>query len=163
VTVHLQAKPARTLAGLAGPGPQGLSLLGLSLLRLGLLGLSLLGLGLLGLGLLAALAACSSSPASSTSAAALYGTARQQQCTAVSDVLADGPDPDADPVGYAQAQILPLRQLKLSDTALRSAVSALASAYQVYSTSSGAVGKSAATQAAKDKAAVNAICPGAAN
>ena len=50
-------------------------------------------------------------------------------------MLADGPDPDADPVGYAQAQVLPLRQLKISDTTLQKAVQKLATAYQAYAAS----------------------------
>jgi hypothetical protein len=118
--------------------------------------------GLLALGLLAPLAACSSSssPAASTT---LFGTALQQQCTTVGDVLSDGPDPDADPVGYAEAQVLPLRQLKLTDASLQQAVQALAGAYQAYSTSTGAAHTTAAAQSSTDEAAVNAICPGAAN
>jgi len=112
----------------------------------------------------ASLAACSSSSAAtSTSSAALYGTAIKQQCTAVADVLSDGPDPDADPVGYAEAQVLPLRQLTITDTALRGAVHKLATAYQAYSTSTGAAGTTAALAASKAEAAVNVICPGAAN
>jgi hypothetical protein len=87
----------------------------------------------------------------------------QQQCTSVADVLSDGPDPTADPVGYAEAQIVPLRQLKITDTALRRAVQQLATAYQAYSTSTGAAGTAAALQSSKAEAAVNAICPGAAN
>ncbi len=116
------------------------------------------------LSVLAAMAvtACGSS-SSSASAAALYGTALQQQCTAVADVLSDGPDPDADSVGYAEAQVLPLRQLKLTDKPLNQAVQSLASAYQAYSTSTGAANTAAALQASKAEAAVNAICPGAAN
>jgi hypothetical protein len=93
----------------------------------------------------------------------LYGTAKQQDCTAVADVLSDGPDPTADPVGYAQAQVLPLRQLKVTDAPLRAAVTALADAYQAYSTSTGSANTAAAVQASKAEAAVNAICPGAAN
>ncbi len=42
------------------------------------------------------------------------------------------PGPDADSVGYARAQVLPLRQLKIADPALRKAVTALAAAYQAY-------------------------------
>jgi hypothetical protein len=118
---------------------------------------------LLALGAVAAasVAACGSSPA--TSSAALYGTAIQQQCTSVADVLSDGPDPTADPTGYAEAQVLPLRQLKISDAELRRAVQQLATAYQSFSTSTGTAGTAAAVQASKDEAAVNAICPGAAN
>ena len=36
--------------------------------------------------------------------------ATQDTCQRVSAVLSNGPDPDADPVGYAEAQVLPLRQ-----------------------------------------------------
>jgi hypothetical protein len=139
VIVHLPAKPARALAGV-------------------------LALGLLTLGLLATLAACSSSGSSpDASSTAVLGSAIQQQCTTVGDVLADGPDPDADPKGYAEAQILPLRQFKLSDTTLQKAVQTLAAAYQAYSTSTGAANTTAAVQVSKAEAAVNAICPGAAN
>jgi hypothetical protein len=139
VIVPLPARPARALAGV-------------------------LALGLLTLGLLAALAACSSSSSSpAASSTAVLGSAAQQQCTTVSDVLSDGPDPDADPVGYAQAQVLPLRQLKLTDAALQKAVQALASSYQAVSTSTGSAKTAAAQQVSKDEATVNAICPGASN
>jgi hypothetical protein len=108
------------------------------------------------------LAACgsSSSPATNTS---LLGTTRHQECTAVADVLSDGPDPGADPVGYAQAQVLPLRQLKLSDPSLSKAVKNLAAAYDSYATSTGAASAAAKKQVSTDENAVNAICPGAAN
>jgi hypothetical protein len=107
------------------------------------------------------LAACGSTarPATSTG---LLGSTRQQECTSVADVLSDGPDPGADPVGYAQAQVLPLRQLKLTDAPLSTAVQTLASAYQAYATSTGPA-KAAASKVSKDEDAVNAICPGAAN
>jgi hypothetical protein len=76
-------------------------------------------------------------------------------------VLSDGPDPDADPVGYAEAQVLPLRQIHTSDKTLQSASDGLASAYQWVSASNGA---SAANQAATHASnEVNAICPGAAS
>jgi hypothetical protein len=139
VIVHLPAKPARALAGVLAPG-------------------------LITLGLLAPLAACSSSSSSPAAAAtAVLGSAVQQQCTTVGDVLANGPDPDADSVGYAEAQVLPLHQLKLADAALQKAVQTLATAYQAYSTSAGAANTTAALAVSKAEAAVNAICPGAAN
>jgi hypothetical protein len=80
-------------------------------------------------------------------------------CQQVAAVLSDGPDPGADPVGYAQAQIIQLRDLKLSHTKLEKAVVALASAYQRYSNTHG---KSEPAKAAVNKTskAVNAICPG---
>jgi hypothetical protein len=112
--------------------------------------------------LAAAVAACGSAT-SSASATALYQTAIHQQCTAVAAVLSDGPDPDADPIGYAEAQILPLRRLAIADSALSKAVQKLAGAYQAYSVSTGAGNPAAAVQASKAEAAVNAICPGAAN
>lgn len=100
-------------------------------------------------------AACGSSSSSGSSSSAV-----QQSCTAVTDVLADGPDPDADPLGYAQAQILPLRQLKISDPGLNTAVQNLASAYQSFSSGTGTGQSAMAVDAAQN--AVNAICPGAA-
>ena len=57
------------------------------------------------------LTACGSSgPAATAGAAstARTGTARARDCERVGVVLADGPDPGADPVGYAESQILPL-------------------------------------------------------
>jgi hypothetical protein len=105
-----------------------------------------------------AVAACGSSSSSSKpTASAVLGTQVQQDCTAVADVLADGPDPDADAVGYAQAQVLPLRQLKVSDAALHSDVLALANAYQAFGTGSGT-----AATVTKAENSVNSICPQAA-
>jgi hypothetical protein len=111
------------------------------------------------------LAGCSSSSSASASASAsaLQGTTLQQACTAVSTVLADGPDPDADSVGYAQAQVLPLRQLKLSDSAVQQAANQLASAYQAFSTASGGAATADAIAVTKAQNAVNALCPGAAS
>jgi hypothetical protein len=40
----------------------------------------------------------------------------------------DGPDPGADPVGHAQEQMLPLRQLTISEEPRHRAIDALASA-----------------------------------
>lgn len=109
-----------------------------------------------------ALAACgSSSHPSSRTTAAFKVAPIEAPCQQVSAVLSDGPDPDADPVGYAQAQILPLRALKLSDPKLTHAVNALATAYDRLSESGG----SAADKPAVSKAetAVNHLCPGAAS
>jgi hypothetical protein len=103
------------------------------------------------------LSACGNSPASSSSP-----SARQQGCTAVSDVLADGPDPDADPVGYAEAQVLPLGQLNLSDATLSQAVDRLRAAYKAFSATDGAKGTAAAIKVSAAQRALNAICPNAA-
>jgi len=111
----------------------------------------------LGLAAAPVLAACSSAPAHAPAAAAVAAT-----CTQVGDALADGPDPDADPVGYAEAQIKPLRAITTSDPALRAAISDLATAYagvfDSHAKDSTAT-KAVATAARK----VNAICPGAAS
>ena len=105
--------------------------------------------------------ACSSGGQSTATAASNTQTQTQQVCTQVDALLTDGPDPGTDPVGYAQAQILPLEQLRASaQTAVGRAVSTLASDYASYVAANG-----------KDKAAnsaltaaiskINALCPGA--
>src|ERR1700684_2610031 len=105
--------------------------------------------------------ACSSSGQSSTapppSAATIAAT-----CEQVSGVLSDGPDPDADPVGFAEAHILLLRQINTTDQALRSALSQLADANQKFVASNGksANAKEAVAVASKK---LNSICPGAAS
>jgi len=87
------------------------------------------------------------------------GQTTQPACQSVSAALADGPDPDADPVGYAEAQIIPLRQIHASDSALQTAIDNLASAYeQVFETEGSSSSENAVTAATKQ---VNAICPGA--
>ncbi|MGH3191834.1 MAG: hypothetical protein ACRDOL_32245 [Streptosporangiaceae bacterium] len=84
--------------------------------------------------------------------------ATQDTCQRVSAVLGDGPDPDADPVGYAEAQVLPLRQISTSDQALRNAIGQLADAYrQIYdSNGTSSKAKESVTVASKK---VDSICP----
>jgi hypothetical protein len=80
-------------------------------------------------------------------------------CNQVAAVLSDGPDPGADPVGYAAAQVLPLRELKLSAGRVRTDALALASAYAQFSSTKGSArAKAAVTQASH---ALDTICPGA--
>jgi hypothetical protein len=107
-----------------------------------------------------AVSACASS--SPSRPAAQLGTPTQQDCTPVADVLSDGPDPSADPVGYAQAQVLPLGQLKIADEPLRRAVQALAAAYKAFSSTGGGSGTTAARQVSTAQVAVNKLCPQAA-
>lgn len=135
--LHLNAVPVR-------PGPAGAPVRMLTVLTLAVLAA-------------VAVTACGSS---SSSSAAVAGTATHQDCVAVGDVLSDGPDPGSDPIGYAQAQILPLRKLKIADTSLRRAVQALASADQTFSSSGGSAG---AAQVPKAEKAVSTLCPGVAN
>jgi hypothetical protein len=109
--------------------------------------------------------ACSSSgqsstaaaPSASPSAAAIAAT-----CEQVSGVLSDGPDPDVDPVGFADAHILLLRQINTTDQALRGALGQLADANQKFVASKGknANAKEAIAVASKK---LNSICPGAAS
>jgi hypothetical protein len=113
----------------------------------------------LGLAALALLGACTSqAPASHpVSAAAVRAT-----CTKVSAVLSDGPDPGADPVGYAEAQILPLGQIRTADAQLRAAISKLAGAYRALYASNGSSSAAKLAVAAASKR-INSICPGAAS
>ena len=106
-------------------------------------------------------AACGSASSQASSTLSL-GSAVQQDCTSVADVLSDGPDPGADPVGYAEAQVVPLRQLTISDATLRHAVLTLASAYETFSTSSSSTRAASAQAVAKAENEVNKLCPQAA-
>jgi hypothetical protein len=100
------------------------------------------------------LAACSSSPHPAAS------TATTKTCAQVTAVLSDGPDPGDDKLGYAEAQILPLRQVHASTPALRSAISDLADAYARFFASNGK--SPTATRAVAAAAAhMNKLCPGA--
>jgi hypothetical protein len=106
------------------------------------------------------ISACSSGGPTAASAASVTRTQTQQTCQQVNAVLSDGPDPDADPVGYAQAQILPLEQLHVSaQTTIGKAISTLASEYSSYVAANG-TGK--ATNAALTAAVnrINSLCPG---
>ena len=109
--------------------------------------------------------ACSSSGQSSAKAASSASSpaaAIAATCEQVSGVLGDGPDPDADPVGYAEAQILPLRQIRVSNQALRGVISQLADAYQKFFASNGKSSNAKEDVAVASKK-LNSICPGAAS
>jgi hypothetical protein len=112
----------------------------------------------LSLVVLLACACGSSSPAAAHASAATIASS----CQHVSAVLSDGPDPDADPVGYAEAQILPLRQISVPDQALRGAIDQLADAYQQFFASKGKSSNAKEAVAVASKA-LNSICPGAAS
>jgi hypothetical protein len=109
---------------------------------------------LVGVALLAVTGFALSGCSSGTSQASI-----EQTCQNVSAVLADGPDPDADPVGYALAQVMPLKQIHTSDSSLQQAIDNLASAYELFYQTKG----SSSAQHAVDQAGskLNAICPGA--
>jgi hypothetical protein len=107
-----------------------------------------------GLTLAMLLAACGS-PASDAAAV-------KKACSQVSAVLSDGPDPDADPAGYAEAQILPLRHIKAPDKSFRNALSRLDAAYRQLFASNGKSSAATSAVAAASKK-INRICPGAAS
>jgi len=116
---------------------------------------------LIGLAILLPVSACGSSGSTTASTTSTTSTtAATQACNQVSTLLTNGPDPDADPVGYAEAQILPLRQVQTSDAPLGTAISTLASAYSGYSAANGKSKTATATLTAAINR-INALCPGA--
>jgi uncharacterized heparinase superfamily protein len=103
--------------------------------------------------LMVLLAACGSSKPAPSSA-----QVEKQTCEQIEAALGDGPDPEADPVGHAQAQILPLREIHTSDGALHRAIDTLAAAYRSFSSTNGSsAAKSAVSTAGKT---VEHLCPG---
>jgi hypothetical protein len=104
------------------------------------------------------LAACSSSSSGGSSTQSQAPTA---VCQKVLAVLSDGPDPDADPVGYALSQIAPLGQIHSSDSELAQRLSALISADETLVHSNGS-DHAASKSIAKDDADLNKDCPGVA-
>src|SRR5262249_62202364 len=76
-------------------------------------------------------------PGPHPTATAAAAPAAESACQQVGDALSDGPDPDADPVGYAEAQIQPLRQIHAASPALAQAITTLAGAYSSYYAANG--------------------------
>jgi hypothetical protein len=107
----------------------------------------------------AVLAACGSSAPSGQAS----GQVAHTTCQEVSAVLSDGPDPGTDPVGYAFAQIRPLRAITVSgDRPLQDAIDGLALAYQHFYEADG-VGATAKNAVGVAGAKIDALCPGAAS
>jgi hypothetical protein len=88
-------------------------------------------------------------------------TALQNNCTKVGAVLANGPSRSADPLGYAEAQVGPLLQIKSSDKSLHDALQNLSSAYFEYFTTNGSSSSRELLSRASER--VDTICPGAAS
>jgi hypothetical protein len=105
------------------------------------------------------LAACSSGSSGGSSTQSQAPTA---VCQKVLGVLSDGPDPDADPVGYALSQIAPLGQIHTSDRDLAQRLTDLIAADQALVHSNGS-DHAAAKSIARDDADLNKVCPGAAS
>jgi len=105
----------------------------------------------------ALLAACGSSGTASRTS----DGPTSQTCRAVAAVLSDGPDPTSDPVGYAQAQILPLRQIPVSsDRSLATAIDDLAAAYEQFVEADG-TGATVTHQVRVAVDRINGLCPDA--
>lgn len=100
-----------------------------------------------------ALSACGSS-GSATATASVVKSA----CTKVNDALSDGPDPDADALGYAEAQVKPLFAIKTADAPLQRAITSLADAYQAYFRANGKSGT--ATVVKTSQSTINRLCKG---
>ena len=83
-------------------------------------------------------------------------------CQRILAVLADGPDPAADPVGYALSQIKPLGQIDASDHSVRVTLDKLVAADQALVNSNGS-DHAAKTAIARADKALNTACPGVAS
>jgi hypothetical protein len=98
--------------------------------------------------------------ASGPSGASRQAAAAQQTCAQVDAVLSDGPDPGADPLGYAEAQVLPLQQIHAPSPTLSTAISALATDYQSFYVANGA-GSTVKADLNSAINRINSLCPGA--
>ena len=106
-----------------------------------------------------ALSACGAGAVPGTASGGGLAKAPQALCQKLNAVFSDGPDPDADPVGYALSQILPLTQLHSTDTAVINTVSAVVAADRSLVKSNGS--DHAATKAIKaGYAKLDQACPG---
>ena len=103
-------------------------------------------------------AGCSSSGGGAAKAAA----APTAVCQKILAVFSDGPDPDADPVGYALSQILPLGQIHTSDQPVSTALHSLITADHALVKSNGA-DKTAKADIKKADDSLNTACPGVAS
>jgi hypothetical protein len=119
---------------------------------------------------LAILSGCGSSPSGATAtatptatpaAAAAALVPKPPICTEITGVLGNGPDSDADPVGYAEAQIGPLAQVHAGDPKLASALASLDAAFKTEFAQNASTASLAVVTRAEHR--VNAICPGAAS
>ncbi len=110
------------------------------------------------------LGACSSGGPASGSAGgggAAISTAPEVLCQQLNGIFSDGPDPDADPVGYALSQVEPLEGVHTSDRNIKTALARLIPADQQLVNSNGS-DKAAASGITKADDAINRSCPGVA-
>jgi sugar phosphate permease len=81
-------------------------------------------------------------------------------CQTITGTLANGPDPDADPIGHAQAQIVPLQKIPTTNAGLKDALTSLSSAYATYVKDDGS--KASRQGVALAARQLDTYCPGAA-
>jgi hypothetical protein len=104
-------------------------------------------------------AACGSSGAGG--GGAVQAKAPTALCNQVLAVLSDGPDPGADPVGYAMSQILPLGKIHTADHPVAATLHTLIAADRALVSSNGS-DRSAKSTIKKDYTSLNSACPGVA-
>ena len=102
------------------------------------------------------------SACSSGGGAAHASTAPTAVCQKILAVLSDGPDPDADPVGYALSQIKPLGLIHTLDHSVEESLTHLIAADRQLVDSSGS-DDAAKMGIKKADAALNTACPGVAS
>lgn len=105
------------------------------------------------------LAACGSGASAGSSGGAALAPAAL--CQRLDAVFSDGPDPDADPVGYALSQILPLGALQSSDHRVTATVQQLVAADRDLVQSDGS-DKAAEAQIKTSDHTIDQACPGVA-
>jgi hypothetical protein len=102
-------------------------------------------------------AACGSSGGGSAQAATPPAL-----CQKILGVLSNGPDSDADPVGYALSQIKPLGAIRTSDHSVSTTLDKLIAADRALVSSNGS-SKTAKTDIKGSDKALNKACPGVAS
>jgi|SRR5580704_6527524 hypothetical protein len=107
-----------------------------------------------------ALGGCGSSSSGAVTGASVPPPT-ESVCTQIKGVLGNGPDPDADPVGYAEAQIGPLAAIHASTPTLQLAISSLDRAFkEEFNNQASPASKAAVRRAERE---LNTVCPGAAS
>jgi hypothetical protein len=99
---------------------------------------------------------------SSSSGGDKTATAPARFCQQTLAVLSDGPDPDADPVGYAESQIIPLGDIHTSDATLATAIHQLITSDRAL-VASGGSDHAASKAITKADKTLNTYCPGVAS
>jgi hypothetical protein len=80
-------------------------------------------------------------------------------CQTLNGIFSDGPDPDADPVGYALSQIRPLEAIHTADDSVSAALTKLIAADRALVQSNG-IDPAARSAIKTADASVNDSCPG---